>query len=472
MATGLPEPRSALEPTSEYRALSLWLDRVRGSLHPRPALPGDLDADVAVVGAGFTGLWTAYYLKRLDPSLRIAVLERDIAGFGASGRNGGWCSDLFPASWPATARSHGRHAALAMKAAMRASIDAVESAVTSEGLDCDFARGGTLGFARSVVQLDRARSAVRAAREWGDTDEDLRLLDADEVAEIAGVTGTLGATFTPHCAAIDPAALVRGLAQLVVDLGVELYEATEVTEIRPHRVVTPHGTVRAEVVVRATEAYTAALPGARRDLAPVYSLIVATEPLSTDVLDEVGLADRPTFTDHRHLVCYGQRTADGRIVFGGRGAPYHYGSRARREYDLEPRVFDSLQRTLLGMFPALRGVRFTHRWGGPLGVARDWHAGVGLDRDTGFAWAGGYVGDGVTTSNLAGRTLADLITHTPSELTTLPWVGHRSRRWEPEPLRYLGINAGLKVMSTADVAEARSGRPSRAARTFGRLLGE
>jgi len=472
MAVALPRPRSAPESTTDYRSLSLWLDRVRGSLQPRSALPGDLDVDVAVVGAGFTGLWTAYYLKRLDPSLRIAVLERDIAGFGASGRNGGWCSDLFPASWPAIARSHGRDAALAMKSAMRASIDAVEAVIATEDLHCDFVRSGTLGFARSVVQLDRARSAVRAAREWGDSDDDLRLLDADEVADIAGVAGTLGATYTPHCAAIDPAALVRGLAKLVVDLGVDLYEATEVNELRPHRVVTPHATVRADVVVRATEAYTAALPGARRDLAPVYSLIVATEPLPPETLEAVGLSQRPTFADHRHMVCYGQRTADGRIVFGGRGAPYHYGSRTRREFDLEPGVFDSLQRTLLGMFPALRGARFTHRWGGPLGVARDWHAGVGLDRQTGFAWAGGYVGDGVTTSNLAGRTLADLITHRSSELTTLPWVGHRSRRWEPEPLRYLGINAGIKVMSTADTAEARSGRPSRAARTFGRFLGK
>ena len=325
----------------DYRELSLWLDRVPSSLAPRPPLPGDRDVDVAVVGGGFTGLWTAYYLSKADPGLRITVLEKDIAGFGASGRNGGWCSDLFPASWAAISRTHGRDAAVAMKAAMRGSIDAVAEVVADEGIGCDFARGGTLGFARSVVQLDRARAAVAAAAQWGDTEDDLRLLDPDEVAEVAGVSGTLGATFTPHCAAIDPAALVRGLAERVVARGVELFESTEVLEIRPHRVVTEHGTVTANVVVRAMEAYTAALPGARRDLAPVYSLIVATEPLPADVLDRIGLEQRPTFTDHRHLICYGQRTADGRIVFGGRGAPYHYGSRTRRAFDLDPRVFDS-----------------------------------------------------------------------------------------------------------------------------------
>jgi glycine/D-amino acid oxidase-like deaminating enzyme len=472
MTGGIPAPRTAPEQRSSYRALSLWLDKAADPLVPRPALPGDTEVDVAVVGGGFTGLWTAYYLMRVDPSLRVAVLEKEIAGFGASGRNGGWCSDLFPASWPAITRAHGRDAALAMKRAMRSSIDAVEAAIAEDGLDCDFARGGSLGFARSVVQLERARAAVAASREWGDGDDDLRLLSAEEVSSVAGVSGTLAATYTPHCAALDPGALVRNLATAVVRRGAALYEGTAVTEIRPHRVVTEHGTVRAETVVRATEAYTAALPGARRDLAPVYSLIVATEPLPASVLDQVGLVERQTFADHRHLVCYGQRTADGRIVFGGRGAPYHFGSRTEPSFDLEPRVFAALRRSVVDMFPALAGVRFTHEWGGALGVARDWHAGVGLDRSTGFAWAGGYVGDGLSTTNLSGRTLADLITGADTDLVALPWVGHRSRRWEPEPLRYLGINAGLQVMATADRAERRTGRPAWRAQAFGRLLGD
>ena len=474
MTQGLPAQRSAADEHREYpeyRNLGLWLDRLPASLAPRPSLPGDTDADVAIVGAGFTGLWTAYYLKRTDPALRIVVVEKDVAGFGASGRNGGWCSDLFPASWTTIGRANGRDAALAMKSAMRDSIEAVADAVRVEAIDCDFHRGGTLAFARSLVQLDRARSAVTASREWGDSADDFRMLDADEVAELTGVSGTLGASFTPHCAAIDPAKLVRGLADRVSAAGVDLHELTEATEIRPHRVVTDHGTVRADVVVRATEAYTSALPGSRRDLAPVYSLIVATEPLSDDLLDRVGLADRQTFTDHRHLITYGQRTADGRLVFGGRGTPYHYGSRIRASFDRDPAVFASLERTLVHLFPALSGVRFTHRWGGPLGVARDWHAGVGLDVRSGFAWAGGYVGDGVATSNLAGRTLADLITRTDTDVVHLPWVGHRSRRWEPEPLRYLGINAGLKVMTAADAGEARTGRSSQTARLFGRMLG-
>ncbi|MTD15553.1 FAD-dependent oxidoreductase [Nakamurella sp. YIM 132087] len=454
-----------------YSGVSLWLDRLDDPLDPRPPLPGDRDVDVAIVGGGYTGLWTAFHLRRADPGLRIAVLERRIAGFGASGRNGGWCSDLFPASWDKIARYGGRDSALRMKAAMRDSIDEVGRSIVDLGIDCGFHRGGTVAPARSPAQLQRARAEVEHARQWGDGEDDLRLLDAAAVADITSMSGVLGGTFTPHCAALDPGALVRGLAAHVAADGTDLFEETAVREIRPHRVVTDHGTVRAEVVVRATEAYTAELPGHRRDLAPVYSLVVATEPLPEDVLAAVGLVDRPTFTDHRHMICYGQRTADGRIVFGGRGAPYHLGSRIRTPYDRVPSVFSDLRRTLLEMYPVLQGVRFTHAWGGPLGIPRDWHAGVGYDASTGFAWAGGYVGDGVSTANLAGRTLADLITGADSDLTTLPWVGHRSRRWEPEPLRYLGINGGLQVMSAADRAEARTGRPSALADRFSRLIG-
>ena len=456
---------------ARYRGVSLWLDRLDDPLIRRPALPGHRSYDVAVVGAGFTGLWTAYYLQRSDPSLRVVVVEKEIAGFGASGRNGGWCSDLFPASWDKIARRHGRNAALAMKDAMRVGIDEVEKVISTEDIDCGWARGGSLGFARSQVQLERAKAEVEHARTWGDGEADLRLLSPAESTQIAPVDGALGATFTPHCAVLDPGALVRQLADRVQRAGVEIYEGTDVREIRPHRVVTRTGTITADVVVRATEGYTPGLPGARRDIAPVYSLIVATEPLDEATLAAVGLADRPTFADHRHVICYGQRTADGRIVFGGRGAPYHFASATQAAFDREPKVFDSLQRNLISMFPVLAKARFTHSWGGPLGVPRDWHAGVGLDRDTGFAWGGGYVGDGVTTSNLAGRTLADLIVGADTDLTALPWVGHRSRKWEPEPLRYLGVNAGRKVMDSADRMETRTGRQSSMAKAFGRFLG-
>jgi glycine/D-amino acid oxidase-like deaminating enzyme len=456
-----------------YADVSLWMATSGDQLHPRPPLGGSVEADVAVVGAGFTGLWTAYYLSRLDPSLRIVVLEREIAGFGASGRNGGWASALFPKSATAMAKLPGATpaGARALTLAMRETVDEVGRIAAEEGIDCSFVKGGTLVFARTAAQVTRARAEVAAAHRAGDSDDDIRLLGHAEATELARARRTLAATYTPHCARIHPARLVRGLARAVERRGVRLHEGTAVTQINPGRVVTEHGAVKAEVVVRATEGFTPQLPGHRRDIAPVYSLMVATEPLDADIWDRIGLAGSPTFSDHRHLIIYGQRTEDGRLAFGGRGAPYHFGSSVKPEYDRKERVFEALRRTLVDLFPPVSDAAFQHAWGGPLGVPRDWTASVRFDRTSGLASAGGYVGDGVSTTNLAGRTLAHLITSTPSELTTLPWVNHRSRRWEPEPLRWLGANAGLRAVALADREEKLTSRPSRIAQVMAPLLG-
>jgi glycine/D-amino acid oxidase-like deaminating enzyme len=451
-----------------YRELSLWFDTLPTSLAPRPALTGPTSVDVAIVGGGFTGLWTAYYLLAADPTLKLAVLEAEIAGFGASGRNGGWCSALYPVSISTLAAEAGREGAIAQYRAMQGALDEVVRVAAAEGIDADIAEGGTVVLARSATQLERAREEVGKAGQYG---LNVTLLDDAEARARLNATDVLGATYTPHCAAIHPAKLVRGLADVVEARGAAIYEQTLVTGIERGVVHTNRGDVHAQTIVRATEGYTAQLAGSKRALAPVYSLIVATEPLSDATWDEIGLRRRETFSDFRHLIIYGQRTADGRMVFGGRGAPYHLGSRTKPSYDQVPKVFDALQDTLGDLFPALREARITHRWGGPLGVARDWHASVGLDRENGLAWAGGYVGDGVSTTNLAGRTLADLITGRDTELTTLPWVGHRSRNWEPEPLRWLGANAGLQAMTWADNAEARSGKPSRLAGLVNAMMG-
>jgi glycine/D-amino acid oxidase-like deaminating enzyme len=462
----------SLEPAG-YARLSLWHETAGEDWSPRAALPGDTEADVAVVGAGFTGLWTAYYLLREDPTLRVVVLEAETAGFGASGRNGGWCSALFPASLPTVAALPGssRSGALALHQAMRATVDEVLAVAEAEGIDARAHKGGTISLARTRSQLSRARDDVATARAWGRGEDDVRLLEAAEARARLAATDVLGASFTPDCAAVNPARLVRGLARAVERLGGRIHEHTRVSEIQPHRAVTRHGVVRADVVVRATEGYTVSLDGMRRDVAPVYSLVVATEPLPDTVWQQIGLHDRETFTDHRNLIIYGQRTADGRLVFGGRGAPYHFGSRIKPGYDRETRVFAMLRETLVSMFPVLSATRFTHAWGGALGVPRDWVASVGLDRGTGVGWAGGYVGDGVGTTNLAGRTLRDLVLERDTELTTLPWVGHRSPRWEPEPLRWLGVNAGLRAMTFADAEERLTHRPSLVARAVAPLVG-
>jgi glycine/D-amino acid oxidase-like deaminating enzyme len=431
----------------------------------------DRSVDVAIVGAGYTGLWTAYYLRQAEPSLRIAVLEAEVAGFGASGRNGGWCSALYPVSLTALAHENGREQAIRQYRAMQATVAEVGRVVIDGDLSADWAAGGAVTLARSGPQLQRAREAVDQARRFGFGPDDLDLLDADRAAKQLNATSLLGGMYTPHCAAIQPAKLARSLAARTEALGVPIYEQTRVSSIHPGRIRTEHGDLRAEIVLRATEGFTPRLQGESRTIAPVYSLMIATEPLAAETWAQIGLGQRETFADFRHLIVYGQRTADDRLVFGGRGAPYHLGSKIAPSYDRVPAVFAALRVALTELLPATADAQVTHSWGGPLGIARDWHASVGLDRTTGLAWAGGYVGDGVSTANLAGRTLTDLILGRDSDLTDLPWVNHRSPAWGPEPLRWLGANAGLQAMRWADAAERHHGRPSRVANAVNRVLG-
>ena len=399
------------------------------------------------------------------------IVERQIAGFGASGRNGGWCSALFPPASSGIARHHGPDAATAVRRAMHETVVEVGRVAEAEGIDAHYARGGTISLARNEAQLARARELVEEERRLTGPLEQLDLLSKAEAERVAGATRVLGGTYTPHCAALHPLRLVRGLARCVEERGVSIFERTTASSLGPGELVTSRGTVRADLVVRATEGYTASLRGERRRFVPLYSLMIATEPLPPEAWAQIGLRRRETFADLRHMRIYGQRTADDRLAFGGRGAPYHFASRTRPQFDRNGRVHSMLREVLVDLFPAVDGRAVTHSWGGAIGVRRDWHASVGVDRERGFAWAGGYVGDGVATTNLAGRTLAQLITGQESELTRLPWVGHRSRSWEHEPLRWLGVNAGRLLLTGADRAEARSGKPARSAKAFARFIG-
>ncbi len=457
--------------TEEYRSRSLWLDNHPDSLEPRAPLVGGTEADVAIVGGGYTGLWTAYYLLRLDPTLRVVVLEREIIGFGASGRNGGWCVGEIAASPDRHEQVAGNDSARRFLRELFDSVDEIGRVAEREGIDCHFAKGGTIRLARNAAQLKRQSDEVEHhQRAFGLNDDDLRLLGADEARTHLNATNVMGGLLFAHTAALHPARLVRGLGESVERLGGTIAEQTTVTAIEPGCAVTDRGVLKADVVVRALEGYTPTLAGHGRALAPLYSLMVATEPLSDDMWGEIGLSERQTFADDRHMVIYGQRTRDGRIAFGGRGAPYGFRSRIDPAIERRSGIHERIIETLVKMLPQLGDIAISHRWGGVMGVPRDWFPSVGFDRESGIAWAGGYVGEGVAPSNLAGRTLADLITRTDSPRTDLPWVGHRSRNWEPEPLRWLSINGGLRVMGLADRSEARSGQPSRLAKGMRRLL--
>lgn len=436
----------------------------------RERLGAAVEADVAIVGAGYTALWTAYYLLKSDPSLRVVLVEKREVGFGASGRNGGWASAIFPISLSRVAEMYSHAAALELQAAMNETVDEIGRVLALEGVEADYAKQGFLSLARSAPQMNRARATVEASARFG-LPRQWRTLDAGEAFAKVGAGDVLGGLYTEHCALIHPGKLVRGLAKLVESMGAKIYEGSEVTAVTPGLLRTAQGSVKADITVRATEAFTSQQPGNSRFVIPLYSLVLATEPLPLELRQRLNLDQRLAFNDMRHLRVYGQVTAEGRLVFGGRGAPYKWGSSMPEQADLVDSTHAKIHETMLEFFPALADTRITHRWGGALGVSRDWCPTVSIDRKNQVAWAGNYVGDGVATSNLAGRILRNLILERDEKINHLPFVNHRSPLWEREPLRWLGINSGLAAASLSDIEERVTHRPSRTAMLLEKLTG-
>ncbi len=440
----------------------------------REPLAADATVDVLIVGAGYTGLWTAFHLLISNPGTRVMVIDAETVGFGASGRNGGWCSAISPVSMRRIEALAGRESAIAFSAELVATVERVGAFCRDYNVDAQFAHEGWTSLARSQAQLHRVRSEVEEWHAYGFGESDMRVIFPGDPL-LPKAEETVGGLHTPHCASVHPARLVHGLANVVESLGATIHHHTAVNDLsagggRPQRIHTTGGTVTADVVVRATEGFTASLPTPRREIAPIYSLMIASEPLEDAWWDELGWTKRFTLNDARRLVIYGQRTADGRLAFGGRGAPYHFGSAVKPSYDLDRAVHRGLGNAVDELFPIMREIKVTHRWGGPLGVARDWCPFVRFDAKTGFASAGGYVGDGVATSELAGRTLAELIDGT-NATTRRWWVNRPLRRWEPEPLRWLGISAGLALPEMIDEAERFDGSAPIRGRLLDRLTG-
>lgn len=434
--------------------ISFWYAQ-EGTPAPREPLPGDATADVCIVGGGYTGLWTAYYLKKAVPFLNITVLEAKFCGYGASGRNGGWLYNGI-AGRDRYAKLHGHDAAVRLQHAMNATVTEVVEVCAAEDIDADIHRGGVLEIAHSPAQLARLKAFHAVEIAFGEKEREL--YGARETADRIRVTGAVGSSWTPHGARLHPVKLVKGLADAVEALGVTIHESTPVTEIRPKHAITPYGTVRAPYVLRCTEGFTASLTGQRRTWLPMNSSMIATEPLTDAQWDAIGWEGRETLGDMAHAYMYAQRTADGRIALGGRGVPYRYGSKTDNDGRTQPQTIEALHDILVGFFPSLAGIGIDHAWSGVLGVPRDWCATVTLDRSSGLGWAGGYVGSGVATANLAARTLRDLIQQDsgqsgPTDLTALPWVNHKVRKWEPEPLRWLGVQTMYAAYRTADRQE-------------------
>lgn len=442
-------------------AESFWLHEERPSQPERPSLPSGVhEADVVIVGAGLSGLWTAYWLLAAEPSLRVVVLEARRVGHGASGRNGGWVSPkpLGLAKHFLNAPNGSRESLRSLQELLRASVPQILDVFGSAGHDIDAAHDGFLSVAHTPSEAARLRKQTERDVAAG-TSPGLRYLEGREARDYLNVEGVVAAAFNPHAAVVNPAKMVYALAKIVESMGAVIHEGSAVTSIGTRLVSTADAEISCRYSVNATEGYGQGIGGTRRWLAPIMSSMLVTEPLPDSYWTSVGWTKRWGVSGSGHRYFYSQRTPDNRIAFGGRGLPYKYGSRL----DVDGRVsgwtvnkLDELLRTALGVD---RSVAVTHAWCGMLGVPRDWTPSVSLCEETGKGLLGGYVGQGLPASYVAAGTMADLILGKKTDRTALPWVDRRRRQWEPEPLRFAGAYGVYGLYQVADVLEHKTGSP-------------
>ena len=425
---------------------SLW--QGKQNINYRKPISKNDSFDVVIIGAGFSGLWSAFHLKQFQPNLKIAVLEKEYVGFGASGRNGGWASAEYPTSSNRLIKENGLESYKNLRTAITKSIDEIGEIAKSNNWQIDYAKGGALVFARGNAQLSRISKEI---------DEEHQLLNKSQTTDLLNIPSALGSVFTPHCAALNPFKLVRALADHLEKLGVMIYEQSSVSEIRDKQVEVNGFNVNCTFSIRATEAFTPRKWMGNRQI-PIYSLMVATEQLSNEVIKEIRNTQRATFQEACHLITYAQITGDNRLALGGRGVRYKLFSRLSERSEIDNRMHSALERRARSWFPQITNAKFEYRWGGAVALTRRWQAYLNFDQATGRAEIGGYVGDGVTLSYLVAKTLAEKMSNIKT--ANLPFIDQGIGRWEPEPIRYLAVNAGFKATVMADYEEKITNRPS------------
>jgi glycine/D-amino acid oxidase-like deaminating enzyme len=440
------------------KPVSYWLDQPDAPA-PQPALAGRTAADLAIVGGGFTGLWTALQAKEADPGREVVLLEARQVAWAGTGRNGGFCSaslthglangqDRFPAELAALERLGRRN------------LDEIEKSIARYGIDCDFARTGELAVATQPWQLAGLRETAEAATRFG---SDVRLLDAAAVQqEVRSPTYLGGLWDTGGCATLDPARLAWGLRLACLAAGVRLYEDSPVKSIADEStgsgaltLRTPGGQVDARRVALATGAFSPLLRRLRYYLIPVYDYVLMTEPLSAAELASIGWARRQGIGDTANQFHYYRLTGDNRILWGGYDAIYYYGSKITAAQDQRPATFTKLAEHFFDTFPQLADVTFSHKWGGVIDTCSRFCAFFGTSRAGRLAYAAGYTGLGVGASRFAGRVLIDLLAGEPTELTELEMVRTKPIPFPPEPLRSAGIQLTRWSLASADRHEGR-----------------
>ena len=425
---------------------SLW--RNQGSITARDCVKAANSFDVAIIGGGFSGLWSAYHLKQLQPSLKIAIFEQKYVGYGASGRNGGWASAEYPTSNSRLIKEHGVQTYNNLRKSLIESIDEIGQIAKSNAWQIEYAKGGALVFATNKAQLTRISSEI---------DDEHKFLTKDQASELLNVANIKGGIYTPHCAALNPFNLTQSLAKYLESNGVKIFEESKVEEISDKALLVNGHRIGCQISIRATEAFTARKWIANQQI-PIYSLMIATERLPSEILTQIRNSQRATFQEACNLITYAQITGDNRLAIGGRGSRYKLFSHLSERSETDVRMHSALEKRAVKWFPQLQSVNFEYRWGGPIALTRRWQSYLNYNPITGQAAIGGYVGDGVTLSYLVAKTLAQIIDG--QKIPDLPFVNQRIGRWEPEPIRYLAVNAGFKATVVADFEERITGRPS------------
>jgi glycine/D-amino acid oxidase-like deaminating enzyme len=416
----------------------------------------DSSYDVAIIGGGFSGLWSAFHLKKLNPALSIAIFEARHCGYGASGRNGGWASSDYPVYRSTLEKRYGAETTQRLMDSLTGAIDELGDFARSIAPAAHFVKSGTLMFARNRAQERRLRANEDDMHEWK---------SSQELNELIRVSQSRGGLFNSQSATVNPMGFIDGLVKFLIGQGVQIFEGVFATRV-DGGVLANSASVSAPVVIQATEVFSQ--PG--RNFIPLYSLMVATEPLSEEIWSSIGNESRFTFAEGSHLINYAQRTSDNRIAIGGRGATYPFGSRLQSDKENTTQVHEHLRKLVQEWFPVLKDVRFTHSWGGAVAITRDWEPYVQFDPNSGFGRLGGYAGDGVTMSYLAAKIIANLIAKTSNPVTQLHFVNRQLRMWEPEPLRYIAVNSLVKLSGVADTEEKITSRPSVVSRIISPLI--
>ena len=431
----------------DYREKSFWLSEL--DLQPGDAVDGRIDCDVAIVGGGFTGVSAAYFLKQLDPSMDVVVLEKDLVGYGASGRNAGFSMTLFGFSMQMTRLRFGKDQAVEAHRYMNEAVSLVQQLVEEHDIDCDYEHNGFMRIATSERYVRRIKKELEFAAKMGI--DDMEWMSAEEVAEQVQSPVFRGAAYEPHAALLNPAKLIRGLKDVAEAEGADIYEGSPVTEIDVDNGVvltTPGGEVHADRAVLATNAYTHLLPLARSKQAPAFTHIILTEPLSDEHFDKIGWENRQGLEDARNMIHYFRLTDDNRLLIGGSDVKIPFGDEMGLDHDEE--VFGQLKEGLDFLFPALSDLEIEHRWGGPVSVTLDMAPAIGEVKGGRLLYSVGCTGHGVSLTHLNGKTLAELITGKTTERTETFFVNRWVPPWPPEPLRFVATQTVRNALRFQD----------------------